>query len=80
METLSLIPFSLDNLGDEIKPKAWRERLLEIVRRIIEFFQNVANTPIEGTLWPIVISLITLAAFMFGASLFGGWTHAAAGP
>ncbi len=79
METLSLIPFSLDNLGDEIKPMAWRERLLEIVRRIIEFFQNVANTPIEGTLRPIAISILTLAVLILGLILFGK-THAACGP
>jgi len=79
MEALSLIPFSLDNIGEEVKPKAWRDRLIEVVRRVIEFFQDVADTPIEGTLWPIVISLITLAILMLGASLLG-WRHAAAGP
>jgi hypothetical protein len=79
MEALTLIPFSLDNLGEEVKPKPWRERLLDVVRRIIEFFQDVADTPIDGTLWPVVISLLFLAALVFGASILG-WRHAAAGP
>jgi hypothetical protein len=80
MEALTLIPFSLDSIGEDAKPKAWRERFLEAVHRIIEFFQNVADMPIEGTLWPIVISLLFLASLMFGSALFGGWMHVAAGP
>ncbi len=79
MEALSLIPSSLDNIGEEEKPRAWRERLFEVIRRVNEFFQDVVNTPIDGTLRPIVISLLTLAAFMLGALLFG-WTHASCGP
>jgi hypothetical protein len=79
MEALNLIPFSLDNIGEDVKPKPWRERLFEIVRRVIEFFQDVANTPIEGTLWPIVLSLLTLSALL-AIAYFTGWTHAAAGP
>jgi hypothetical protein len=80
MEALTLIPFSLDTIGEDVKPKSWRERFLETVHRVIEFFQNVADTPIEGILWPIVISIITFAALILVASLAGGWTHAAAGP
>ena len=59
MEALSFIQFSLDNIEEEVKPKPLRERLLEVVRRVIEFFQDVANTPIEGTWRLVVISLIT---------------------
>ena len=79
MEALSLVPFSLDNTGEDVKPKARRERLLDAVHRGIEFFQDVADTPIEGTLWPIVLSLLTLATLIAGA-YFTGWTHAVAGP
>jgi hypothetical protein len=79
MEALSLTPFSLDNLGEDVKLKTWRKRQLEVVRRTVEFFQDVAVTPIVGTLWPVVLSLLALAALILGASLFG-WEHAAAGP
>jgi len=79
MEALTLIPFSLDNLGEETKPKPLRERLLEAGHRVIEFFQDVADTPIEGIVWPIILSLLTLALFLVGAYLTG-WEHAAAGP
>ena len=79
MEALSLTPFSLDNIGEEVKPKGLRERLLEAVHRAIEFFQDVAATPIEGTLWPTVLSLLTLT-FLIAVAFLTGWTHAAAGP
>ncbi len=79
MEALTLIPFSLDNIGEDVKPKPWRERLLEAVRRSVEFFQDVADTPIEGTLWPILLSLLALGTLILGAYLTG-WTHAVAGP
>jgi hypothetical protein len=79
MEALSLIPFSLDSIEEAAEPKPWRDRLLEAVRRTVEFCQNIADTPIEGTLWPIVISLISLALLIAGAYLTG-WEHAVAGP
>ncbi len=79
MEALSLTPFSLDYLEEQVKPKPWRERLLNVVRRTIEFFQDIAATPIEETLWPIVLSLLTLT-FLIAFAFLTGWTHAAAGP
>jgi hypothetical protein len=79
MEALSLIPFSLDNLGEEVKPKAWRERLLEVVRRVIEFFQDVADTPILGISWPIILSLVTFGLIV-ACIYLTGWEHSTAGP
>ena len=79
MEALSLIPFSLDSIEEVTKPKPWRERLLEAVRRVVEFFQDIADTPIEGIALPIILTLVTLALFIAGISLTG-WEHVATGP
>jgi hypothetical protein len=72
LEALSITPFALDKIVEEVNPKAWCHGLLDAVHRVIKFFQDIAATSIEGTLCPIVLSLLTLADLSLGASLMGG--------
>ena len=80
MDALSLVPtFNLETLGEETKPKGLRERLFEFLERAFAFFQRLAETPVEGTFWPLVFSLLAFAIFI-AVLYLTGWTHVAAGP
>jgi hypothetical protein len=79
MEALSLIPFHLEDIEDDVVSKSWRERLLLAIRYVAEFFQRVGETSIEGTVLPIVLTLLTFLLLITSVYLTR-WEHAAAGP
>jgi multidrug efflux pump subunit AcrB len=80
MEALTFIPaFSLTTLNEEAKPKGLRERLLEFFQRTLALFQHIAETPVEGPFWPLVLSLAAFA-ILIAVLYLTGLTHVGAGP